>query len=203
MVIKKVYLVPPPQRKGGAGGSSSSSSASIEILDANGRTLLRFDVLKNSNQYTRTWNNDDEEDEEGGERQQQRQSTLVVAEDADDSTRNAILDHIHALIEWEQRRRTNIAMLGEEIEESGEGNYDVDYEYDNDDDGNTMSPRTAKKKSMIAEQGNRRVFSFQYITLRRKSNHSISLFLYIPSISTKTKAFCTTRNGITKIEEGT
>ena len=162
VVIKKVYLVPPPQRKGGAGGSSSSSSASIEILDANGRTLLRFDVLKNSNQH-RTWNDDDEEDEEGGERQQQRQSTVVVAEDADDSTRNAILDHIHALIEWEQRRRTNIAMLGEEIEESGEGKDDVDYEYDDDnDDGNTMpiSPRTAKKKKgMIAEQGKRLVSS--------------------------------------------
>ena len=49
-------------------------------------------------------------------------------------------------------------MLGEEIEESGEGNFDVDYEYDDDDDdGNTMpmSPRTAKKKGMIAEQGKR------------------------------------------------
>ena len=153
MLIKKVYLVPSPPRKGGAGGSSSS--ASIEILDANGRTILRFDVLKSSNQY-RTWNDDDEEDEEGGERQQ-RQPAVVVAEDADDSTRNAILDHIHALIEWERRRRTNIAMLGEEIEERGEGNDDVDYEYDDDDDGNTMpmSPRTAKKKGMIAEQGKR------------------------------------------------
>lgn len=164
--------------------------------------------MKNSKQYTRTWNNDDEEDEEGGERQQKQPA--VVAEDADDSTRNAILDHIHTLIEWERRRRTTIAMLGEEIEESGEGNYDVDYEYDDDDDdddGNTMpmSPRTAmKKKGMIAEQGNRRVFSSQYIILRRKSNHSISLSLHPPSkLSTKTKAFCTTRNGITKIEEGT
>jgi len=143
--IKKVQIVPPSKKGAGVG--------SIEIVDVAGRSVLKFDVLKSQQ---RIWNDnehdDDNDDEEAG-----GQGGQVIVEVANESTRDTILDHIHTLVEWERRRRAYIAMLGEEEGEgeNHEGNDGMEDELhvEEYDDGNISSPRTARKKGMIAEQG--------------------------------------------------
>jgi hypothetical protein len=145
--IKKVHIVPPPKKKGGG------AVGSIEVVDIANRTILRFDVLKSQQ---RIWN-DEHDDDNDDEEEAGGQGGQMVVEDANESTRDTILDHIHTLVEWERRRRAYIAMLGEEEgEENADGNDGLEDEMNVEeyDDGNMpTSPRTARKKGMIAEQG--------------------------------------------------
>lgn len=121
-----------------ARGGIMASRSGIEILDNTGREILRFDVLKAGASPM----GDEEFDNENGE-------SRNGAEDAEESTREDIIDQLDILIEWERRRQAYIVTLGED--EPDEETY-VD-EYD-DDDGTPDSPsRGGRVKGAIAEKG--------------------------------------------------
>ena len=159
--IKKVQIYPPKKGVGGnflsssTGGGGGRSRCGIEVLDDTGRTLLRLDVLKSKSNLVLDDNINDDEEEKDEESWGGNENDQV--EDADESTRDTIIDHLHTLIEWERRRRAYIVMLGEEEnDDAAVKNDDEDEMYvDEYDDGMTpVSPRTAaKKKGVIAEQG--------------------------------------------------
>jgi len=117
-------------RKGGR------SRSGIEILDNTGRELIIFDVLQ-----PRSYNINEEEKEEEED-----------VEDADEATRDEIIDQLEILIEWERRRQSIILTHGEDapdIEEETVDEYD-DYN-DDDDDIGTPTTRT-KRKGVLAEK---------------------------------------------------
>lgn len=133
-------------RKGGI--ISSGSRSSIEMIDNTGRELLRFDVLKSSAITGASATDNDEEDWENAE------AAAGEVEDAEESTRDDIIDHLQMLIEWERRRQAYIVTLGEDETENDEETYVDEYD-DGVDDGNTpTSPRSGRKKGgVIAEKG--------------------------------------------------
>lgn len=137
-------------RKGGMLNLTSRSG--VEVLDRTGREVLRFDVLKRSDgggpplAPSAGEGTEDEDwesaEEAGGE-----------AEDADEATRDGIIDQLTMLVEWERRRQAYLVTLGED---DAEQNADEEYvdEYDDDDEGTTPdSPRRGKKKGILAEKG--------------------------------------------------
>ena len=118
-------------RKGGR------SHSGIEILDNTGRELIIFDVLQ-----PRSYNNLNEEEEEEEEE---------GVEDADEATRDQIIDQLEILIEWERRRQSIILTLGhEDAPDNEEETVDeYDDEYDDDDIG---TPTRTKRKGILAEK---------------------------------------------------
>lgn len=118
-------------RKGGR------SRSGIEILDNTGRELIIFDVLQ-----PRSYNNlNEEEEEEEGEN----------VEDADEATRDEIIDQLEILIEWERRRQSIILTLGEEDAPDNEEETVDEYDDDNDDD-DIGTPTRTKRKGVLAEK---------------------------------------------------
>ncbi|KAL9182182.1 hypothetical protein ACHAXT_012834 [Thalassiosira profunda] len=125
-------------RKGGI--ISSASRSGIKIIDRAGRKVIKFDVLQSSS--ARGDEEEGWEDEENGEAMGGRM------EDADESTRDDIIDQLEILIEWERRRQAYIVTLGEEDAENDDETLN---EYDDDGDS-AASSRGGKVKGAIAEK---------------------------------------------------
>jgi len=137
-IIKKVQA-----RNGGI--MSLGSRSGIEIFDSTGRELLRFDVLK-SMPSPPTAGDNGEEDWEKAEA-----DSGAEVEDAEETTRDDIIDQLEILIEWERRRQAYIVTLGEDETENADEEY-VD-EYDDGEGATPASPsRSGKKKGAIAEK---------------------------------------------------
>ena len=117
-------------RKGGR------SRSGIEILDNTGRELIIFDVL----QQPRSYNLNEEEEEEEED-----------VEDADEATRDQIIDQLEILIEWERRRQSIILTLGEDTPDNEEETVD-EYDDDNDDNDDIGTPTRNKRKGVLAEK---------------------------------------------------
>ncbi|KAL7551561.1 hypothetical protein ACHAWF_014751 [Thalassiosira exigua] len=125
-------------RKGGI--ISSASRSGIEVLDCAGREVLRFDVLKSA----ATTPGDEEWENERGEA---RGGGL---EDAEESTRDDVIDQLQILMEWERRRQAYLVTLGEDEADNDEQTHVEEYD---DENGETpASPRGSKKKGAIAEK---------------------------------------------------
>eukprot|EP00581_Thalassiosira_minuscula_P012254 CAMPEP_0183717634 /NCGR_PEP_ID=MMETSP0737-20130205/11198_1 /TAXON_ID=385413 /ORGANISM="Thalassiosira miniscula, Strain CCMP1093" /LENGTH=313 /DNA_ID=CAMNT_0025947107 /DNA_START=92 /DNA_END=1033 /DNA_ORIENTATION=+ len=134
-------------RKGGI--ISMASRSGIEIIDATGRELLRFDVLK-SPSSSMPKGGETEDDEEGWETTSASSSSNDNVEDAEESARDDIIDQLELLIEWERRRQAYIVTLGEdEVEGNAEEEYVEEYD-DEDEEGGPSTPR--RKKGAIAEK---------------------------------------------------
>mmetsp|Transcript_11489 Transcript_11489/g.20661 ORF Transcript_11489/g.20661 Transcript_11489/m.20661 type:complete len:286 (+) Transcript_11489:85-942(+) len=130
-------------RKGGIINLGSRSG--IEILDQTGREILRFDVLKSMASSPPTAAGGDNTEEEDWEN-----SEPGEVEDAEETTCDGIIEQLEILIEWERRRQAYIVTLGEDETENTEEEY-VD-EYDDDEGTIQASPRSGKKKGVIAEK---------------------------------------------------
>ena len=115
-------------RKGGR------SRSGIEILDNTGRELLIFDVLQ-----PKSYNLNEEEEEEED------------VEDADEATRDEIIDQLEILVEWERRRQSIILTLGEEDAPDNEEETVDEYDDDEDDD-DIGTPTRTKRKGALAEK---------------------------------------------------
>lgn len=136
-----------------SGMFGTGARSGIAIFDNTDREVLRIDVLEGSASARRFQSpsgdteDEDWDDAEGG----------GAVEDADESTRDEVIDQLEVLVEWERRRRAYIVTLGEDDDaENGEDEY-VD-EYDDEDTEGTRDTAEkrgvgAKAKGAIAEKG--------------------------------------------------
>lgn len=118
------------QARNGMLNSLVGSRSTVEILDRDGRELIRFDLLK-STSIVQSANT-----EEDGN---------MPWEDADETSRDELIDQLEILIQWEKRRQDYLVTLGDDDQTTDEENeYDVS-EYDDDEDGGAKSSSPSKK----------------------------------------------------------
>ncbi|KAL7481412.1 hypothetical protein ACHAW6_007097 [Cyclotella cf. meneghiniana] len=112
------------------------SRSAIQVLDKSGRELLRFDLLQPA---TASVPESEWQDVQG-------EGAVSSREDADEKTRDELIDQLEILVEWERRRQDYLITMGEE--DDNKEDVDID-EYD---DGPTIERSSSKSGNVITDK---------------------------------------------------